>query len=128
MTNYLEDSFGLYLVFFKSDENHKTFLIDTSIAWRESYSLSERIRELDRDFSLKFSPKLLLKMNVDNLPSSKQFEFSNNFFDEIRDFRVMHNIYFIDEELLREKISSFFSKNTPNYISIWGDWEMIIKV
>ena len=77
MTSYLDDAMGLYIVFFqkkdipkiKTDIDtkiiYKTYYIDTTWAWRPSYSLGNVVKDLHEEFKEDFIPKLLLKFNTD---------------------------------------------------------------
>ena len=133
MTNYLDDSFGLYISFFQGINRKKSFVIDTAISWRESYQLGDQIRDAEKFYHLKLKPKLLLKININDSSQKLDFSLWDAFNEaELKEFCVTSgmaaDLFFIDEQKLKEKIINFFNSKNLRYISVWGDWEEIITV
>jgi hypothetical protein len=133
MTNYLDDSFGLYITFLQGVNKKKSFVIDTAISWRDSYQLGSQITDAEKFYHLKLKPRLLLKIYVNDSPQKVDFSLWDSFNEtELNDYCVISalasDLYFIDEQKLKEKITKFFNSKNLRYISVWGDWEEIIKV
>jgi len=133
MTNYLDDSFGLYITFLQGVNKNKSFVIDTAISWRDSYQLGNQTTDAEKFYHLKLKPRLLLKIFISDNPKKVDFSLWDSFNEtELNEYCVISalasNLYFIDEQILKEKIIKFFNSKNLRYISVWGDWEELIKV
>jgi hypothetical protein len=116
------------MTFFQGKTKKKSFAVDTAISWRESYSLLEQLESTEKYYHLKLTPKLLIKIDVKgNQNHSDEFSLWKEFQDsELIEFNVAGDLYFIDEDILKSKITKFFNSKKISYISIWGEWEELL--
>lgn len=129
MTNYLEDSFNLYIVFYQGKNFKKSFAVESFVSWRFDDTLKDNLHDVNERYPLHFSPRLMLKVFTAEKGETPNFDVIK-FFEKniINEYAVSSHLYFIDEEVFKEKISSFFNTQNLQYISVWGDWEEIIKI
>ena len=124
MTNFKKDSFNLYIIFYQSKSNPKTFVIESFISWRWDDTLRRHLKDISDDYGINLNIKLLLKIDTTVDGKEPNFDICRDFEkNELMDFNVMREMYQIDEEILIKKIFTFFNSRQISYISIWGDWE-----
>lgn len=129
MTSYLEDSFGLYVIFFQGEKYQKSFVVESFFSWRYDYTLKDKLVENEKKYVLDLTPKLLLKINIEDEGKFHYNDLIRNFETvALKDYAVSRHLYFLDQQILKEKISIFFNASKLTYISVWGEWEHIISV
>ncbi len=129
MTDYRDDSFDLYVIFYQGKYFEKSFVVESFLSWRRDDTLKSNLDEIHERYPLFVSPRLLLKIATAAENRDPSFDLIKYFEKNvINEFAVSSHLYFLDAETLKEKISSFFNKQNLTYISVWGDWEALIRV